>query len=333
MAESPWKRKLGRARGHERDLEAALREYSQFHPFELVSAIEGNDLVVRVHVRHEIPEELSLIVGDLLHNARSALDLLVTSAARNYAFESGRQLSSGEERALSFPITRTESDFGRAERKLKRFLSEETMMRIRLAQPWFTSRVWLAHEDEEVTADKLDMLSWLNLLWRLSLLDNLDKHRDVLALDFQRGTITLADHDIDPIDDGAEPEGRPIDSFDELDPQTRENLIATILAWQEEDERPDSYDFYFSAGELHDGVEIGRYMRHDRGPMPGDLTARGSLRLVLWEPELAARFPGAPPLQKTVREMIDEVEWACNFVETGVLGDGTTLDLSDLGYG
>jgi hypothetical protein len=323
MTDSAWKPKLGRARHHELDLKSALHEYSQLDPFELVSALEDNDLVVRVHVRHEVPEELSLIVGDLLHNARSALDLLVTSAARSYTSESGRQLSSVEERALFFPITRAESAFNRAAIKLNRYLSEETMMRIRFVQPWSRSAAQLAHENEKVTTEKLDQLTWLNLLWRLSLLDNLDKHREVLALDFHRATITLADDDINPLDEGERPKGDPINSFDELDPETRENLIESILKMQEEDARPDSYDFYFSDGDLYDGAEIGRYMRHDRGQMPGNLTARGSLRLVLWEPELMERFEGAPPLQKTVREMIDEVEWTCAFVETGVLVDET----------
>jgi hypothetical protein len=101
--------------------------------------------------------------------------------------------------------------------------------------------------------------------------------------------------------------GEPITSFDELDPETRENLFETFRKLQEHDARPDSYDFYFSAGELSDGAEIGRYIRHDHGQMAGGLSARGNLRLVLWEPELMRRFRGAPPLQKTVRKMIDEV--------------------------
>ena len=90
---------------------------------------------------------------------------------------------------------------------------------------------------------------------------------------------------------------------------------------QEYDERPDAYDFYFAGGEVHDGAEIGRYMRRDRGQMPSGLTAKGNLRLVLWEPELMRIFRGAPPVQKTVRQMLDEVVRVCTFVETGVVGD------------
>lgn len=116
-------------------MEAALRQYSQLNPFELISKLEGNDLVVRVHIRHEIPEELSLIVGDLLHNARSALDLLVTSAAWDFAFESGSPLNPADERKLFFPVTRTQSDFDKAAKKIEPYLSEEIMTRIRIVQP------------------------------------------------------------------------------------------------------------------------------------------------------------------------------------------------------
>jgi hypothetical protein len=321
MADSAWKPKLRRARHHERDLEAVLRQYSQLDPFELVSKLEGNDLVVRVHVRHEVPEELSLIVGDLLHDARSALDHLVTSAAWDFALKSDRQLSPSDERRLFFPVTRTEPDFDRAVKKIEPYLSGEAIARIRTAQPWSNAAARFAHEQDSVTADELELLSWLNPLWRLHLLDNVDKHRKVLALFPQAATITLGDDVFDPLDDGGESRGEPITSLDELDPETRDNLLEAFREMQEYDARPDSYDFYFSSGELSDGAEIGRYMRHDRGQMPGGLTARGNLRLVLWEPEVMQRFRGAPPLRKTVREMIDEVERTCSFVESGVIGD------------
>src|ERR1700722_3430128 len=74
MTGSAWGPKLRRARHHELDLEAALRKYSQLDPFELVSKLEGNDLVVRDHMRHEIPKDLSLILRHFLHNTLSPPD-------------------------------------------------------------------------------------------------------------------------------------------------------------------------------------------------------------------------------------------------------------------
>jgi len=318
MTESAWKLKLGRARQHQLALEAALREYSQLHPFELVSRLEGNDLVVRVHMQHDIPADLSLIVGDLLHNARSALDLLVMSAARAAASETGRGLSPAQERSLSFPITRTEPDFERAARKLKRHLPKDAILRIRIAQPWTMATEQLTRANEEITANNLDPLISLDLLYRLSQLNNLDKHRQLLAVAWLPGSISLGDEElVEPIDQDQDSDVESVD-IDDIDPEI---LASWAEAIEQEDARPDAHDFYFSAGELHDGAEIGRYIRHDRGRMPADLTARGSLRLVLWEPELTERFTGAPPAQRTTREMIDEVESICTFVESGGLAE------------
>ena len=188
-----------------------------------------------------------------------------------------------------------------------------------MMQPWSIVEGMFERKGIEITPSRVDTYIWWDPLLRLSALDNLDKHREVLALNFHSATITLGDDDFDPLDDGQVPEGEPVRSFDELDPETRENLMQSILKMQEYDNRPDSYDFYFSDGELYDGAEIGRYIRHDRGQMPDGLTARGNLRLVLREPEVMERFRGAPSLRETVREMIDAVERVCTFIETGVL--------------
>jgi hypothetical protein len=325
MADSAWRAKLGRARRHAQELDAALRSYSQLDPFELITELEGNDLVVRVRIRHEVPEELSLICGDLLHNARSALDLLITSVARDFALKAGRELSPADERALSFPVTRTESEFNQKMRRIALSLPGITVQQIRVMQPWSVVEGVLESKGLEITPDSIDTYIWMDDLLRLSALDNLDKHREVLALDFHGATITLGDGDFDPLDGGQEPATEPVHSFDELEPEIRENLMQTLLKMQEYDDRPEPYDFYFSDGQLHDGAEIGRYMRNDRGQTPGGMTARGNLRLVLWEPEVMARFRAAPPLQEAVRDMIDAVDRMCTFIETGLaLGEETT---------
>jgi hypothetical protein len=118
------------------------------------------------------------------------------------------------------------------------------------------------------------------------------------------------------LDDGQEPAGEPVD-FDDLEPDIQANLIQTILKQQEHDERPDSYDFFFSSGELSDGAEVGRYIRNDRGQMPDGLTARGNLRLVLLEPEVMERFRGSPAIQRTIRELPETVEQTCDFIDAG----------------
>jgi hypothetical protein len=292
----------------------ALREYSHQQPFELVGKLEENDLVIRVHMRHDIPVELSLIVGDLLNNARSALDLMIVSVARSVASESGRSLSAGEESSLSFPITCTERDFERAARKLERYLSEDTIRRLRIVQPWAMAAAQLTHQGHEVTSNDLVVLMSLDLLNRLRRLNNLDKHRQLLAATWFPGSVTHGgETSIEPIDADPEDHDRAAVEKNDIDPEILARIAASI---EEEDTRPGAYDFYFAeGGELHDGAEIGRYRRHDRGQMPTDLIPKGSLRLVLWEPELTEYFRAAPSAQRTVREIINDVESICNFVE------------------
>jgi hypothetical protein len=101
MADSAWPAKLGERATMRRTWKWLCVTTHKLDPFELVAELEANDHVVRVHIRHEIPQELSLIAGDLLHNARSALDLLITSAAHEFALKSGRELSPADERPCS----------------------------------------------------------------------------------------------------------------------------------------------------------------------------------------------------------------------------------------
>ena len=99
-------------------------------------------------------------------------------------------------------MTHNESRFNRTAKKLTRYLSDETILRIRNMQPWSIAEGALKRNGIEITADRVDQVIWLDPLLRLSRLDNLDKHREVLALDFHRATITLGDDDFDLLDDG-----------------------------------------------------------------------------------------------------------------------------------
>lgn len=71
--------KLGRARMHLAELEKDARTYMPSEPFEVYEDARPDQgpLTYRVHVRAEPPEHLGLILGDALHNARTALDHVV----------------------------------------------------------------------------------------------------------------------------------------------------------------------------------------------------------------------------------------------------------------
>lgn len=81
--------KLRRARHHVADLAAQIDAYIASDPlyFEMVEADEaagfqsGKKWVVRV--RQEVPPEFSAIIGDAIHNLRTALDLLACELVRS----------------------------------------------------------------------------------------------------------------------------------------------------------------------------------------------------------------------------------------------------------
>lgn len=69
--------KLSRATRHIAELNCVARAYLDARPFDLAQAEEPNgDLVWRIKMYREVPAEWSAIVGDIVHNIRSALDLV-----------------------------------------------------------------------------------------------------------------------------------------------------------------------------------------------------------------------------------------------------------------
>ncbi len=76
--------KLRRARSHLVELERGAAAYLDDTPFGVYTVADPTTGPVsyRVHVRAKPPEDLGLMLGDALHNARSALDHVVWSDGR-----------------------------------------------------------------------------------------------------------------------------------------------------------------------------------------------------------------------------------------------------------
>lgn len=67
------------------------------------------------------------------------------------------------------------------------------------------------------------------------------------------------------------------------------------------------YDFHFDHGDVEDGCEIGRYISTDRTRKMEILNVHARLRVVLHEPGLTDKYPGAPRIERVLAEIIDEV--------------------------
>ena len=184
MSETDWRRdpasawwaKVNRARHHIDALAADIDSFLGSTAYEVLPepGDEPNETIYRLRMPRPIPVHFSTTIGDALHNLRSALDCAAYELARRHV---GRDLTEKEELACEFPIR---DDPG----KLDRFFSERgrqdlygprERQAIRDVQPaWLHDEVArrgtmeLHPREEEVTYD---------LLWLLSRLSNIDKHR------------------------------------------------------------------------------------------------------------------------------------------------------------
>lgn len=170
--------KIERARRHLRELESSVGSFMNTSPYEIYTEeTEAGDLLYRVRVTESLPIECSLVLGDAVHNLRSALDYL----AYELVVADGGTPSDN----TGFPI-------GRDVHALKSMIlnklggaSERTIRAVRALNPYRGGN---------------------DLLWKLHHLDIIDKHRLLLTvgsanrglvldvLDYLRSS-TVADQD------------------------------------------------------------------------------------------------------------------------------------------
>jgi hypothetical protein len=125
----------------------------------------------------EIPQEESpptsdwaLAVGDIVHNLRSALDHL----AVQLAILNGNTMEQAS--AVVFPVCLTHREFLKSTKRFKNLVSPSALTALEWAQPYYAAKV------RNLPAEN-------NVLWIISKLDNIDKHR-ILVIIEEAGTIT-----------------------------------------------------------------------------------------------------------------------------------------------
>jgi hypothetical protein len=150
--------KVERAQEHLIALDAATGEFFEVDPYEIVGEFEAeaSEYLFRVKVLREPPLRLGVMLGDFIHNLRSALDHLVWQLV----------LLDGNspDRSTCFPVASSREQFDRMAEKALPGLIPEHVARIEALQPYH------ARDRQEVHL--------LKLLPRLS---NTDKHQIVHA--------------------------------------------------------------------------------------------------------------------------------------------------------
>ena len=193
--------KFKRAEDHLAELQGSIQRWgtavAEREPFTIDHQFERKRVVIRHGKVSPNDPAWPLIVGDIIHNLRSALDHLVCQLA----ILNGNDVSCCD--GTHFPICIHKSDFRKADKRLKKLISPEAFALIEDLQPYKA-----ADEGKRPTAA---------LLWAVHKLNIIDKHRTLLvvgklfratdlAYTLDGGTPTSIDIDKSwrPLEDGTE---------------------------------------------------------------------------------------------------------------------------------
>jgi hypothetical protein len=153
--------KLAWAREHLRTLHAAIDAFINDEAYEarVERRTNAHDYIVRFYVKKEIPAEWSLIVGDIIHNARSALDNLTYALVlAHHGTPTDKEVVN-----IQFLLADGQKDF--ADRAIKNLglMSPDAQAAMQRLQPCYRQDKSVRH--------------WLSVLRDLS---NVDKHRHLI---------------------------------------------------------------------------------------------------------------------------------------------------------
>jgi hypothetical protein len=126
--------KIARAKKHLAELELMIQSYLDSNPIVFDTTIDVEDVglteegrkirrahIVWNHKQEAMPEEVSAIIGDLIHNLRSALDLLATEICR---------AAEDPDDQTHFPFGRSQEGFEERLRDLKFDRAGEAAMKL-----------------------------------------------------------------------------------------------------------------------------------------------------------------------------------------------------------
>ncbi|MEU9631573.1 hypothetical protein AB0D89_32925 [Streptomyces luteogriseus] len=133
--------KFERSRHHTAQLERAIHDYLEQQPFAVYETEEEEtgDLVYRVKVRKTPPTELSLLLGDAIHNARAALDYLAWQLVIAGGGIPGT--------LTAFPISKSEKEFNKSYQAKLKGSSQEALAAVQALRPFSggDERFWRLH--------------------------------------------------------------------------------------------------------------------------------------------------------------------------------------------
>lgn len=173
-----WWRKLDRARHHIRELAGILDVFRARNPYTLEPepTADPDRIAHRLRFHEEMPRDAAVVLGDALHNLRSALDALAYGMAARHL---GQELSDKQSKATAFPCTETPREFcdWMRDRGRGALFGDREQHALRRCQSFWVRELSKSDlTDADLLAEYRDsfLWSWLN---RLTVLHNVDKHR------------------------------------------------------------------------------------------------------------------------------------------------------------
>ena len=175
-----WWAKHAHAKTHIASLRTACDEYRERRPIEVRPETDRpGDTAYRFHQTEPIPLGISLIVGDVLHNLRSALDSLVLGLVSR---DLDRGLQDREEHACQFPIAGTPDEFDAFWTKWPpraQLVGDRVRAALRETQPFYGLEQAKSLDVENALKLTYEENFRFNALTTVSRLSNIDKHRRV----------------------------------------------------------------------------------------------------------------------------------------------------------
>jgi hypothetical protein len=165
--EKPWLIKLARAEEHLAALSGEVADYLDQEPARITVDRQGEVYELRLRVDVPPPVRWSAVLGDVLHNVRSALDSLVFALL----VTSGTSVTPKQEHSIAFPIALTDDKY-KGLRWHRGLASEDVRRAFRGVQPFAQVEGLQGLSSGQVAASIAHHP--LIVLQRLS---NADKHR------------------------------------------------------------------------------------------------------------------------------------------------------------
>lgn len=155
--------KVERAKEHIRDLELQIRHFHDGGPYEVLRQDGTNgEITFRVKVRAQPPPEWGTIIGDVIHNLRSALDYLVWQLVLANGKTPGKK--------TGFPICQNTEEFETHGQQKIRGVTDEVVRLVRELKPYRGGN---------------------DVLWRLHELDIMDKHKLLIPVGAAYSSVVL----------------------------------------------------------------------------------------------------------------------------------------------